>query len=81
MLFRSVSQSRYVPRNRHNQNTHSDCVYYEGQVYDFCTNITSGPGQGQRIGGKIVLSSISMMADIVTGMMLFIEVIGQRMLL
>ena len=60
-------QNLVVQLNEHkylDQNTHSDCVYYEGQVYDFCTNITSGPGQGQRIGGKVVLSSISMMGKI-----------------
>jgi hypothetical protein len=38
-----------------------DCVNYEGHCWDICGNIGVGAGQGERVGGKIVMSSFSIM--------------------
>ena len=60
-------QNLVVQLNEHkylDQSINLDCCTYEGALWDPCLSITVGPGQGQRVGGKIILSNFQMLGKI-----------------
>ena len=60
-------QNLVVQLNEHkylDQGINLACCSYEGALWDPCLSITVGPGQGQRVGGKIILSNFQMLGKI-----------------